>query len=297
MDPKDLIWTEKYRPQKVSDMVGEFKDKIMSYLQNSNNMPHFLLHSKVPGTGKTTLMKAIVNELDCDYLLINSSDDRKIEVIREKVKQFCTTKSSKIGKRRAILLDEADGMLKPSQDALRNIMETYAKNAFFILTANNINKIIEPLQSRCVVIPFSYPKKEDVYKYLEMICQKEKLDYSEDGLLKLIELNYPSIRNCVLALQDIFTQHLQVTPDTVQPANYLFKIYWDKIKAGDWRFIKTAILSTEIDPRDLNDYFWQQAVSEEKLKIIQLTCRNEKDIALGADAKIIVVTSLIDMVK
>jgi len=245
----------------------------------------------------TTLMKAIVNELDCDYIIINSSDDRKIETIRDKVKEFCLTKSSKIGKRRAILLDEADGMFATSQNALRNIMETYAGNAFFVLTANNINKIIEPIRSRCVNIPFSYPEKKDIYVYLEKICKGENMEYTEDGLNYLIELNYPSIRNCVLSLQDLHTQSLPVNEKTVRPANFLFKEYWEKIKQGDWKTVKQAVLSSAVEPRELNSYLWQKAVEEEKIKVIQLTCRNERDIAVGADSKIIVVTSLIEMCK
>ena len=296
MNPKDLIWTEKYRPKNVNEIVGDF-GKIKIYLQKQESIPHFLFHSKTPGTGKTTLMKAIVNELDCDYIVINSSDDRKIETIRDKVKEFCSTKSSKIGKRRAILLDEADGMLGTSQNALRNIMETYANNAFFILTANNINKIIEPIRSRCVNIPFSYPEKKDIFLYLERICKAEGMEYTEDGIKGLIELNYPSIRNCVLALQDIHTQSLPVNDLTIRPANFFFKDYWNKILEGDWKTVKQAVLSSTVEPRELNTYFWQKAVEEEKIKIIQLTCRNEKDIASGADSKIIVVTSLIEMCK
>jgi len=172
-------------------MVGDFKSKILKYLHNPQNIPHFLLYSKMPGTGKTTLAKAIIKELGCDYIIINSSDDRKIETIREKVKTFARAKTSKEGLRKCIFLDEVDGMLKIPQEALRNTMETYAGNAFFIMTCNNVNKIIEPLKSRCVQIPFAYPDKTEIYKYLEMICEKEELPYTEDGIKILIDLNYP----------------------------------------------------------------------------------------------------------
>lgn len=297
MNPINMMWTEKYRPNKVSDIVGDFKEKISEYIKNPDSIPHFLLVSKTPGTGKTTLAKSIINELQCDSLVINSSDDRKIETIREKVKQFCVTQSSKTGKRKAVFLDEADGMLKASQDALRNIMESYAKNAFFILTANNINKIIEPIQSRCVIIPFSYPKKEEILDYLRMICDKENIEFTIEGLVKLVELNYPSIRNCVLALQDLFVQGMPVTVDSVQPASYLFQQYWELIKQKEWKSIKQSVMESSVDARDLNSFLWEMALKEENLKIIQITCRNEKDISLGADPKIIIITSLIEMVK
>lgn len=297
MNTKDLVFTEKYRPDKIEGIVGDFRDKIKNYLKNPNNIPHFLFHSKTPGTGKTTLAKAIINELGCDALTINSSDDRKIEVVREKVKAFCLTKSNQVGKRRCVFLDEVDGMLKASQDALRNIMETYSSNAFFILTCNNINKVIEPLQSRCVVIPFSYPKKEEVFQYLEMICTNEHILYTNDGLNKLIELNYPSIRNCVLSIQDIAVQKLPIDINTVQPANYIFQQYWELLKKQDWRTIKKSVMESSVDPRDLNYYFWEMALKEENLKLIQLTCRNEKDFAQGSDPKVIMITSLLEMIK
>lgn len=297
--PINTIWTEKYRPKKVSVMVGDFKDKILSYLKDQQTIPNFLFHSKVPGTGKTTLAKAIILELQCDALILNSSDDRKIETVREKVKEFALTKSSKTGMRRCVFMDEFDGMLKPSQEALRNIMETYSSNVFFILTCNNINKVIEPIRSRCVVLPFAQPNKEEVYKYLEMIVAAEAMDYTEEGLKQLLELNYPSIRNCVIALQDLKTQNKMVTIENVRPVDEIYELQWKALKEKKWQEIKKVILESTVDPRDLNNYFWMKALETDPadIKLIQLTCRNERDIALGADAKIIMVTSLIEMVK
>ncbi len=299
MEPINKIWTEKYRPKKVSDMVGEFKDKILKYLNNPDEIPHFLLYSKCPGTGKTTLAKAIIKELGCDALILNSSDDRKIEAVREKVKLFSMTQSSKRNKRRCVFLDEADGMLKASQDALRNIMETYASNVFFVLTCNNINKIIEPIQSRCVAITFAYPEKGEIESYLIKICENEELKFTKEGLKEVIEKNYPSIRNCVLTLQDIKTQELDVIPENVKPVNEMFDILWEKFKQKDWLAIKIEVLQSTIDPRELNTYFWNKALTEEpiNLKFIQICCRNEKDIAWGADAKIVFATSIIEMCK
>ncbi len=299
MEPINKIWTEKYRPKKVSEMVGEFKEKITKYLDKPDELPHFLLYSKSPGTGKTSLSKAIINELGCDALIINSSDDRKIDTIRDKVKGFSMTKSSKENKRRCVFLDEADGMLKIPQDALRNLMETYASNVFFILTANNINKIIEPLQSRCVAIPFAYPKKEEIAHYLVMICESEKMEYTAEGINEVVEKNYPSIRNCVLTLQDMNTQELKVIPENVKPVNQIFDDMWKLLQDKKWQEIKKIILSSTVEPRDLNTYFWEKAIDDENLnlKLIQICCRNERDIALGSDAKIIFVTSIIEMCK
>jgi len=296
-NPRDIIWSEKYRPRKVNEMVGGFKDSIIKHLERPKAIPNFLFYSKSPGTGKTTLSKCIINELDCDYIVINSSDDRKIDVIRNKVKQFARSKSSKPDSKRCIFLDEVDGMLSASQNALRNIMETYASNVFFIMTCNNINQVIEPLQSRCVTLQFAYPDKVEIYQYLYNICNKEQLKYTEDGIKKLVELNYPSIRNCVLSLQDLWTQKMDVTEERVKPANAIFGVLFDKIKQKDWKYVKKIVLESIIDPRELNTYFWEQGVKDSNIKLIQRTCLNEKDISYGADAKIIFVTSLIEMCK
>jgi len=296
-NPKKKVWTEKYKPKKVSDMVGDFKDKILKHLQDFNSMQHLLLYSKTPGTGKTTLAKAIINEVGADALVLNSSDDRKIDIIRDKVKEFAITQSTQAGKRRIVFLDEFDGMLKASQEALRNIMETYNSNVLFILTCNNINKVIEPLQSRCLKIAFAYPKKEDILVYLANICEKENMKFTQEGLEILIELNYPSIRNCVIALQDLYTENKPVTKENIKPVNQLFDDLWNKLKEKDWKYIKQVVLESTVEPRELNNYFWEKGLEEENLKVIQVTCRNEKDIAWGADSKIIFVTSLIEMIK
>jgi len=294
MNPVNSIWTEKFRPKKINELVGDFKSKIKQYLTNTQSIPNFLFYSSTPGTGKTTLAKAIINELGCDALILNSSDDRKIETVREKVKEFALTQSSKTGLRRCVFLDEFDGMLKASQEALRNIMETYASNVFFILTCNNINKVIEPIKSRCITIPFAHPSKDDVYKYLEKICIHEKMDYTEEGVRKLIDINYPSIRNCVVMLQDLFTEKKAVTNETVRPVNEIYEVAWQMLKEKRWQDIKKVVLESTLDARELNQYFWEKALETEppNIRLIQITCRNEKDIAVGADEKIIFITSL-----
>lgn len=297
LEPINMIFTEKYRPKKVGQMVGDFKGKILKYLENPKAIPHFLFYSKTPGTGKTTACKAIINELGCDALILNSSDDRKIDVVREKVKQFAMSKSSKEGLKRAIFMDEADGLTKISQEALRNIFETYAGNIFFMLSCNNLNKIIEPLKSRCVIIPFAYPDKREVATYLEYICQQEKMNYNFNGINTLIELNYPSIRNCVLALQDLYTEKLDVIPENVKPVNALFDEMWKILEEKNWKEIKKIVLQSTLDPRELNLYFWNKFLEAVNIKGIQVCCRNERDFANGADPKVIFVTSLIELVK
>lgn len=297
-NPADVMWVEKYRPKDVRRMVGDFKDKILKQLENPNAMQHLLLYSKAPGTGKTTLAKAIINELGADALVINSSDDRKIETIREKVREFANTKSSKDGLRRIIFLDEADGMLKASQEALRNIMETYAVNALFILTCNSIEKIHPAIKSRCLEIAFAYPEREEIFTYLQWICEEEKLSFTEEGLKALVEKNYPSIRNSVQVLQELHTEGKDVTVDNVKIYNPIMEELWLAISENkDYKKVKEEIFSSTVDARELNLYFWNRSWETNNIRMIQLTCQNEKAIAYGSDAKVVVSTSLIDMVS
>ena len=279
-------------------MVGDFKEKILSYLKEQESIPNFLFYSTIPGTGKSSLSKCIINELGCDALIINSSDERKIDVIRDKVKEFALTKSSN-GKRRCVMLDEADGILQPAQNALRNIMEVYSSNVFFILTCNNLNKVIEPIQSRCVVLSFAYPNKEEVKLYLKMICSNEDMNFTDEGLDTILDYNYPSIRNCVICLQDLKTEGKDIIKDNIKPVNEIFEDVWELLQKKNFKDIKKIVMESTLDPRELNTFFWNKAIENEEanLKLIQLTCRNEKDIANGSDPKIIFITSVIEMMK
>ena len=299
MNPTDSMWSEKHRPRKISDMVGDFKEKVLEHLKNPMSVPHFLFYSKAPGTGKTTLAKAIINELGCDAIIINSSDDRKIEVIRERVKEFSMTKSSKEGKKRCVFLDEVDGLLKASQDALRNVMETYAGNVFFLMTCNNVNKVIEPIRSRCIQISFAYPDKKAVIEYLRMICDKEKLDYTNEGLQELVDKNHPSIRDSVMQLQDLKAEGKKLLPENVHPFTELYEEIWGLVKDRKYTEIRRLIMETKVDPREVNTYFWNRVAEEEppNVKLLQILCRNERDFAAGADSKVIFLTSVVEMIK
>jgi len=245
----------------------------------------------------TTLAKAIINELGCDYIAINSSDERGVDTIRDKIKDFAMTMSSKPGLKRCVFLDEFDGTTRIAQESLRTMMEEFSSNTFFILSANVLSRVIEPIQSRCVVISFGYPDKEEVKKYLQMIITNEDMKWNEEGLDRLISFNFPSIRNAVIALQDLKTQGKAVIPENIRPANEVFDKLWGYLKEKRWLDIKKEVLESTLNPRELNTYFWQKALEESNIKLIQLTCRNEKDMVVGADPKIVFITSLIEAVK
>ena len=152
------LWVEKYRPQKLDEYVGNehLKTKVADYLQ-SGDVPHLLFFGKA-GTGKTTLAKLIVNTIDCDHIIINASDENNVDTVRTKVKGFASTigfRNSKI-----VILDEFDYMTPNAQAILRNLMETFSKHCRFILTCNYVEKVIDPIQSRCQTFQIVPPTKK-----------------------------------------------------------------------------------------------------------------------------------------
>jgi len=146
----NTLWVEKYRPSNLDSYIGNehLKSKIEVYLE-SGDLPHLLLFGKA-GTGKTTLAKLLVKNIECDYLYINASDENNVDTVRTKVKNFASTIGFKDMK--IIILDECDYITPNAQAALRNIMETFSKHCRFILTCNYVERIIDPIQSRCPII-------------------------------------------------------------------------------------------------------------------------------------------------
>jgi len=196
---KNNLWVEKYRPSSLNDLVLDplHKDIIHKFLKEGN-IPHLLLSGGV-GTGKTTIAKILINTLDCDSLILNASSERGIDVVRNKIQMFASMSSFK--KWKIVFMDEADLLTPESFFALRNIMETYSQNTRFILTANYINRIIEPIRSRCQIMEFKALPKEFINKKLSDILAKEKIEYDNADLDILIETYYPDIRSMINSLQ------------------------------------------------------------------------------------------------
>lgn len=298
MEPLDVMWIIKYRPKKINEMIGEEKYKISKYLEHPASMPHLLFHSVSPGSGKTTLATVIINELGADALFLNTSDERKIDTVREKVKQFIQTKSSKPGVRRVVFMDEADGLTKDAQHSLRTMMETYAENALFILTCNSVNSIIAPLKDRCVVIGFKPAKQEEQINYLKMICENEHMIYDEEGLKEILKKNPLSLRSCVSVLQELKTEGKDVLVETAKESDDTFEQLWLSVyDKKDWNYAKTYILQHGVNVRELNKFFWLKAVNTSNIKMIQITASNEDRFSRGGEEVIIFVSSLIDMTR
>ena len=194
------LWVERYRPQDLSTYVGNehLKSKVERFL-NDGNIPHLLLYGRAGG-GKTTLAKIIVNNTECDYLYINASDERNIDLVRDKLKTFASSVGFKPMK--VVILDEADYLnVNSAQPALRNLLETFSAHCRFILTCNYVEKIIDPIQSRCQTYKIVPPSKKEVAVHAKTILEKENISFDLDDLALVVTAGYPDLRKVINELQ------------------------------------------------------------------------------------------------
>ena len=194
------LWIEKYRSQTLEQYIGNdaIKARIADCIAN-NDIPH-LIFAGSAGTGKTTLAKLIVKNIQCDYLYLNASDENGIDTIRDKVKGFASTASFQPLK--VVILDEADFLTQPAQAALRNLIEEYSAYTRFILTCNYVERLIEPLQSRCELHMLKPPTKGAVAKHIcTNILDVEGVTYDVQDVVRVINEFYPDIRSVIKVLQ------------------------------------------------------------------------------------------------
>ena len=201
------MWVEKYRPTKLSEIVNqtEIIGSLEALIKDPTDMPH-LLFSGSAGVGKTTtalcLSRQILGEYVKDYTLeLNASDERGIDMVREKVKKFSRFAGMVDVPFKIIILDEADEMTSAAQTALRRIIEDAAKICRFILIANNVSKIIDPIQSRCAAFKFTAVSEEDVMGRLEEIAKKEKVQTDKNGLKEIYEYTEGDLRHAINLMQ------------------------------------------------------------------------------------------------
>ena len=197
---KHTLWIEKYRSETLEQYIGNetVKTRIADCIAK-NDIPHFIF-AGTAGTGKTTLAKLIVGNIKCDYIYLNASDENGIDVIREKVKGFASSASFQPLK--VVILDEADFLTQPAQAALRNIIEEYSTNTRFVLTCNYIERLIEPLQSRCEIHILKPPSKGEVAKHVcTNILDVEGVEYNIQDVALLIKEHYPDVRSIIKNLQ------------------------------------------------------------------------------------------------
>jgi DNA polymerase III delta prime subunit len=203
----DFLWVEKYRPQTVAEAIlpAELKATFQQFVDNEN-IPNLILTGKA-GVGKTTVAKAMLEQLGCDYIVINGSMNGNIDTLRNEILNFASSVSL-MGGRKYVILDEADYLnANSTQPALRNFMEEFSRNCGFILTCNFLNRLIEPLHSRCSVIDFKIEKKMmpklamEFMKRVKMILDQERIEYTDGVIAEVITKHFPDWRRVLNELQ------------------------------------------------------------------------------------------------
>jgi DNA polymerase III delta prime subunit len=248
-----LLWTEKYRPQTVEDCIlpDRLKKPFQEYV-NQKEIPNLLL-SGGAGVGKTTIAKAMCNEIGCDFMVINGSDESGIDTFRTKIKNYASSMSLS-GGRKVIIIDEAD-YLNPNstQPALRNAIEEFAGNCSFIFTCNYKNRIIDPLHSRCAVIDFGLKNGEKAkmaaafFKRIQTILQSESVDADDKVLAELIKKHFPDFRRVLNELQR-YSQFGKIdTGILTQIADVSIVELTKSISSKDFASIRKWVATHEID--------------------------------------------------
>ena len=282
------IWVEKYRPQKFDEVKGQSKivNRIKGFVEKKN-LPH-LLFAGPAGVGKTSLSLVIAKELfgnnwkGC-FLELNASDERGIDVIRNKVKDFARTKAISNAPFKIIYLDECDSLTREAQQALRRTMENYSDGTRFILSCNYSSKIIDPIQSRCSVFRFKPLEKEDIEKIIKFICEKEGLKINKKSLDAIYEVSNGDCRkaknilqSCASITNDITNELIYEIVSAAKPKEVIavlnMVINKDFINARDKLFdlmLKHGLSGLDIIKQIQREVWNLDIEDEKKLKLIE----------------------------
>ena len=220
---ENTLWVESFRPDTLEGYIGNehIVEKVKIFIANGD-VPHLLFYGTA-GTGKTTLAKIISKAVDADIMYINASDENSVDAVRDKIKRYASTVGFKRWK--IIILDEADYLTPNAQAALRNLMETYSKTTRFILTCNYVEKIIDPIQSRCQTFAITPPNKTDVAKRLVQVLEENSVEYDIKDVAAIINASYPDIRRALNAAQgSVINSKLVLDKASVIQANYMTEI-------------------------------------------------------------------------
>jgi len=241
------LLVEKYRPTNIDNYVGNesIKNTIKSYI-SQNDIQNLLFYGPA-GTGKTTLAKLITKNIDCDVLYINASDERGIETIRDKVSGFASTMSFKPLK--VVILDEADFLTIQAQASLRNVIETFSRSTRFILTCNYLERIIDPLQSRCQTLKIIPPNRLDIINHLMKVTNKENIKHSVSDLEIIVSNNYPDVRKMLNTIQiSTVNNTIKLDETTLVESNYMDKVLNElQNKKPNWRTIRQIIADSNVN--------------------------------------------------
>ena len=300
-----LLWTEKFRPQSIEACIlpERLKNSFQEYV-NKKTIPNLLLHGGA-GVGKTTVAKAMCNEIGCDFMVINGSDESGIDTFRVKIKNYASSMSF-VGGRKVIIIDEAD-YLNPNstQPALRNAIEEFAGNCSFIFTCNYKNRIIDPLHSRCAVIDFGLKNGEKAkmasyfFKRIQSILQSEKVDADDSVLAELVKKHFPDFRRVINELQR-YSQLGKIDVGILaQIADISISQIVKHLKEKDFGAIRKWVATTEIDStslfRKVYDALYDTLKPQSIPKAVLILADYQYKQAFVADQEINMVACLIEI--
>jgi len=272
------VWTEKYRPSKISDVILPIGLKrFFNKLVSEKEIPNLLFYSSSPGVGKTTVAKALVKEIGADYLYINTSKENGIDTLRSKIDKFATSMSL-TGNKKIVILDEFDGASRNLQDALRASIEEFHNICRFIFLCNSITKIIEPIQSRCQsgLIDFNFTdvkSKEQmmpqVVKRLIGILKTEKIEHSVEIIEKLANTFYPDIRKMIGVLQH-YTKQNGIINNDIFNSQFISDELIDLIIAKKFRQAREFVIASNYNFAELYRFLYDKYLPKiEKTKYAQ----------------------------
>ncbi|MAH06962.1 replication factor C small subunit [Candidatus Pacearchaeota archaeon] len=302
MDTSSSIWTEKYRPKKFEELVGQ--EEVVKKVENltkSMNIPH-LLFAGPAGTGKSTLALIVVKELfgstwKENYLELNASDERGIDVVRQKVKDFARTKALGNVPFKVIFLDEADALTREAQQALRRTMENYTSTCRFVMSCNYSSKIIDPIQSRCVVLRFKLLERKDIDKRIRLIAENEGFSVGDEAIESLYEASEGDFRRIINLLQASASISNSVTADLINTLSASakpkdIKVVLDYALSGDFLKAKEKLLDVMLRDsvsgtdiiKSIQKEIWNLDVDPElKVRLTEKTGEIEFRLVEGSD--------------
>lgn len=263
-----VLWVEKYRPKKISDTILPTNlKKTFQQFVDQGMVPNLLL-SGAPGVGKTTVAKAMLDELECDYIVINGSMNGNIDTLRNEIKDFASTKSFS-GTRKYVILDEADYLnAQSTQPALRNFMEEFSSNCGFILTVNIKNRVIAPLQSRCSVVDFKIEKSDapalgmEFMKRIVHILKSENVEYDPAVIAQLITKHFPDFRRVINELQRYAATGKIDTGILSNFSDENFKKLIELVKSKSFTEIRKWVVdNSDVDPLIIMRKFYDGALN------------------------------------
>jgi len=299
MELVQKIWQEKYRPSTLKEVI--LSEENRNLIENSlkeKSIPSFIFYSLKPGTGKTSTARAIINELGCDSLILNASDERGISVIREKVTFFSSSVSS-ANMQRCIFLDEGEQITSDGLKSLKFLLEEYSDNCFFIISTNDISKLIEPIRSRCIAVNFDKPPIDQIIHRLNWICIKEELEklvLEDDSTLdKIVSYFYPDIRSMIKTLQEIKISGKKVIVEECEMEKML-----KAIKNKDIDYIYKEVYGGQFNCSVFNKWMFKHVLDNKEkygitkcIKIIEKLADTEKALNQGVNREIIFMANIL----